>query len=418
MARARDVDSEVQDWVQARVGQILAGEELGDLVQLVDDAVATEVPEIGSDPGLRRVLDASTEDALRIYLARVPFEPPGTTDASPEMQGLGRELAQRGADVSVVLRVYRVGQRTIWQELMDQVAEARLDHDLQAAVLTFLWEHLSRTLEHVVEDVVAAFVGEAEQRIRGSFARRAETIASILRGDDVDADGATLAIGHKLARHQTALVLWGSGDADPAGLTVRLEHLARAIGEAVGATAPLTVPAGGHSLWAWLATPPTVDVDEVARTRDLVEAPDVRVAVGEPAPGVAGFRDSHREAVRAREVASAAGGAGQVTRFRDIEVVDLLAADQEAMRRFAGRALGGLSGRDATTGRLRETLLAYYRAGSSSRAAQELTVHKNTVLYRLQQTEQLLGHPVDEQRFEVEAALRLVTAYGDSVLPE
>jgi len=43
-------------------------------------------------------------------------------------------------------------------------------------------------------------------------------------------------------------------------------------------------------------------------------------------------------------------------------------------------------------------------------------VHKNTVLYRLQQAEELLGRPLDQRSFELEAALRIAATYGDSVL--
>jgi DNA-binding PucR family transcriptional regulator len=107
---------------------------------------------------------------------------------------------------------------------------------------------------------------------------------------------------------------------------------------------------------------------------------------------------------------------GPVVRHRDVVATSLLANDDEAMRAFVRSELGGLGAADATTERLRATVLAYLSTGSSARAAELLTVHKNTVLYRLQQATELLGRPLDERRFELEAALRLASTYGEDVL--
>lgn len=416
MNDAPDRLDEVRQWVATRSAEILDSDELQRLIDLVDNRIAAEVPEIGANPAIRGVLDASTRGALTLYLSRLPDVAPGTVDATPEMQLLGRDLARRGADVGVLLKAYRVGQRVMWQELMDQVAAAGLDRELQGQVLAFLWDHLSRTLEHVVEDVVAAYVTESEQRLEGRFARRAETIAAMLRGDDIDVDLASTATGHRISRHQTALVIWDSAAGKEGGLGGRLDQLARDIAEAVGAGTPLIAPTG-TGLWAWLATGPAPALDTVASLPAVRSASDLRVALGEPAPGVAGFRESHRQAMRAYDIARASARPSQVTRYVDVAVLGLLAQDEAAMRELVARELGGLAARDPATGRLRETLLAYLATGSSARAADRLTVHKNTVLYRLQQVEQLLGHPPDERRFELEAALRLAATYGDDVLP-
>jgi DNA-binding PucR family transcriptional regulator len=55
-------------------------------------------------------------------------------------------------------------------------------------------------------------------------------------------------------------------------------------------------------------------------------------------------------------------------------------------------------------------LRAFYDEGSSFvRAARRLGVHENTVTYRVQRAEELLGHPVSERRLELQVALRLVS---------
>lgn len=88
------------------------------------------------------------------------------------------------------------------------------------------------------------------------------------------------------------------------------------------------------------------------------------------------------------------------------------------MRDLVAGELGALGRPGETNRRLRETALAVLRAGGSAReAAVSLGVHKNTVLYRLPQIEELLTHPLDERRLPLEMALEIVERLGDGVLP-
>ena len=73
------------------------------------------------------------------------------------------------------------------------------------------------------------------------------------------------------------------------------------------------------------------------------------------------------------------------------------------------RELHGLDGADARSGRLRETLRAYFASGqNASAAAALLGVHEHTVSYRLRTIEERLGRPVTARRAELETALRLL----------
>jgi DNA-binding PucR family transcriptional regulator len=412
----RDLTAEVQAWAEARSAQMLSENEIEHWVRIIDDAIRAEVPEVDADPTIRQDLDISTAGALNVFLSRMPDLFSQTLEATPEMRALGRSLAQRGTDVSVVLRVYRVGQRVFWRELMADIHSSDIDHELRGALLDFLWDNVSRILEHVVEAVVDSYVAESEQRLHGSIARRAETVAAVLRGEELDPELTTRLLGHPMLRTQTALVLWATDELDHPNPTGRLEELAADIATGLRLPPPMVVPAGARTVWAWLASSPDVDVEPVRSLPDLVGTTPFRVAIGEPARGLEGFRTSHAEAQQAHTVAEARETSTPVTRYRDIELVSLMSADEVAMRRLVLRELGALADPGSTTARLRETLLAYFESGSSARAAEVLTVHKNTVLYRLQQAEELLGRPLDQRSFELEAALRIAATYGDSVL--
>ncbi|MPY80585.1 MAG: hypothetical protein GEV04_19480 [Actinophytocola sp.] len=65
---------------------------------------------------------------------------------------------------------------------------------------------------------------------------------------------------------------------------------------------------------------------------------------------------------------------------------------------------------------MRATALAYLEAGGARAAASALGVHKNTVLYRLRQVEDLLGHPIDKDPLRLHLALLLADHYGPRAL--
>lgn len=397
----------VLDWVRHYSAVVLHEDVLEALTRAIDDQVVVEMTEFRADAGVRRELDASTREALRSFVTLLSRNPDDTPQLPPASLELARTLARRGHDVGVVLRLYRIGQRVAWSELMGIVHREVADPELRMAILNYLWDRMSRVLEFNIGLLVSIHTEEAERMLRGALARKLETVHAILRGDQPDLDTASARLGHNLHRTQTGLVLWATDDVaepDPSGL---LEQAAGEIAEAAGAERPLTVQAGAREVWAWLAGAPADVASALGRAPTLRREPGVRVTAGIPARGLDGFARSHREAVLARAVADAAPRAtGQVVSYSDVEIVSCLNADPESLRALMARELGPLGGDDPGQARLRATVLAYLRAGANARAAAEaLGVHKNTVLYRIKQAEELLGAPVERRRLHLELAL-------------
>ena len=140
--------------------------------------------------------------------------------------------------------------------------------------------------------------------------------------------------------------------------------------------------------------------------------PEVRVAVGVPCQGPAGFRRSHLASADAYRVARAAGRTG-VTGYAEVGVLALLSADPERTRWFVAEELGDLAGAGPALADLRETALCYLDSGRNLMdTARRLHVHRNTVVYRLAKIERLLGRPLDERAFATQAALTLATLSG------
>ncbi|MFN8225210.1 MAG: helix-turn-helix domain-containing protein [Mycobacterium sp.] len=70
--------------------------------------------------------------------------------------------------------------------------------------------------------------------------------------------------------------------------------------------------------------------------------------------------------------------------------------------------MGALAAPDDTTRRLAATVRTYLdEHGSRGRTAKRLSIHENTVSYRLRQAEELLDRSVDKRTLELRVALVL-----------
>jgi DNA-binding PucR family transcriptional regulator len=87
------------------------------------------------------------------------------------------------------------------------------------------------------------------------------------------------------------------------------------------------------------------------------------------------------------------------------------------VRAWVIETLGSLADDDDQHSMLRDTLRVFLQEGSSFKAAAErLTLHKNTVQYRVRKAEEGLGRPVGEDRLNVELALLASQWLGAAVL--
>ncbi|MGW4059300.1 PucR family transcriptional regulator [Amycolatopsis sp. NPDC004747] len=403
--------SEAARWIAGYAEQALVPAELSRLIEMTDREITTEVADYAAGEDLRRDLHASTSAHWREFLVAVtrdPFE----VRLPPEAFDLARTIARRGLGLTVLLKTYRVAQRAVWSYVTGIVQDEIADGDLRSAVLVRFWDRVGRWIDSSVEVLVGTYSEEREQWQRGALAQRAEAVHAILRGDDVDLDATSVLLGHPLRRHHTAFVLWAE-DGTPAADVVRaLEGSAAAFGAALGTAHPLSVAGGARGLWCWVATAGPPDPEALAA---VTPRPGVRAAVGGAAPGVDGFRRSHREAQAAQTAALTGGAGAPLTRYADVELACLAGGigGMEAMRVMVARELAGLAAADDATSRLRRTVRVYLANGASAElAGKALNLHRNTVRYRVQQAEQLLGHPVLERRTHLELALHCLDVFG------
>ncbi len=137
----------------------------------------------------------------------------------------------------------------------------------------------------------------------------------------------------------------------------------------------------------------------------------VTVAGAGPAAGPRAIADAHAEGVRCLRAMHVLGRDGSGARAAELGFVGVLLGDDHDVDGFVAATLGPLLEYDAQRGtQLVRTLRAYFGCGGSlTRAKEELHVHVNTVVQRLDRVHALLGPgwSTPEQTLELQLALRL-----------
>ncbi|RDI66060.1 PucR family transcriptional regulator [Nocardia pseudobrasiliensis] len=407
---AAGTDPLVRQWIVDFVAETLRTETLEQIVDRLDSEIIGRVPEL-ADRDIRRDLAASTHAHALVMLGGLTQDR-ADYPVPQQAHDFARTIARRGYDLRLLLRVYHQGHEAVMAYMTEILDQRQLPPDIERTVLMRLFDRSIRWVSTSVEELTDTYIEERERGLRAALNQRAELVRALLAGTEVDIDQASARLGYRLTGRHLACVLWtdesmppGVGDSEIPGL---LDRVVARVAAALGGTSVLTVPSGASALWAWIA------VESLpARPPIPIEAP-VRIALGTPATGLAGFRDGHREAIAARQVAErAVGEIGRVLHYPEVEVAYLAGADEAAMRTLIRRELGPLAASDGNSARLRETLHAYLRCHRSpDAAAKRLGVHKNTVRYRIQRIEELLGHPIEQRSLRLEIALDCAAVYG------
>jgi len=216
------------------------------------------------------------------------------------------------------------------------------------------------------------------------------------------------------------VVCWVDKAACDDGTLGRLEQATAEVARQAGLEGrPIFLPQDESSAWAWLPLGARNAFPARAASVCAVGAESgIRFALGVAGSGVPGFRRTHQQALGAHAVALAAGGPGQlVTSFADVAPLALMSGSIELIRAWVIETLGSLADDDGHNSMLRDTLCVFLQeSGSFKATAERLTLHKNTVQYRIRRAEESLGHPAGEDRLHVELALLGAQWLGVTVL--
>jgi DNA-binding PucR family transcriptional regulator len=378
---------------------------------LIERIPALNVPE----EDVRELLVASVHSnlatALHTLAHQIPVE---QIDVPAAAAYYARRVAQRDIPQDALLRAYRLGEARFNQWWLRELGGRHPDPDLLIAAVRHAMRVTSAYIDTVSQNLIEIYAEEQQLWAQRTGASRAVQVREVLQDETLDAAAAESLTGYRMTGPHVGLVAW-----TPREETVR--KVESAIQVITGATGqqPLAVLADDHTLWAWASGPCVAELSvEQLRTALDQRNSGAKIALGNPLPGLTGFRASHQQALRAQQVAEIHGGrAGAVTTFAEVAMSSFLAGDLAGARRWVADVLGCLAGDDDATAELRRTVLAYLRAGSSLiDAAAQLHLHKNTVRYRLRKAEDVRGSPISERRVDLEVALQACAHLGRTVL--
>ncbi|MFB9766761.1 PucR family transcriptional regulator [Nocardioides kongjuensis] len=325
----------------------------------------------------------------------------GDVSASETPSETGTTRAEQGVPYAMVLQAFRVGSRFIWEVLVDRADPEDRDRLLLAAA--DIW---------AVSDQLAADVTDAYRRALADRARRDGQMRAVLVGSLLDGDAdATAYVGETagmldLGRATEYVVVSAESPTPGAEGLPDVERALRRANVRSAWRLDHDHQEGVVALRFGFGAEHLVEV--------LTGLAQARVGVST----VVGRLDDIQEARRQARVACAAvsPGAAVVGRFGADPLAVLLAASPDQARVLVDAVLAPVMALPEDD---RAVVFATARAwlaagGSTSTAARELHVHRNTVRYRIRRLEEITGRdlarPVDAA--ELYVALECVRILG------
>jgi PucR-like helix-turn-helix protein/diguanylate cyclase with GGDEF domain len=379
------------------------------------DQIRPQLPDLFPDPEAVESNRASSEANIRAFAELLADGgDPHTTELPPETIAYARDGARQRTPLTALMRSYRLGHAmmtdVLQREIIARADTAEALTEALALFTTYSFAYIDTAL--ILTD--QTYAAERERWARSAAAVRAETIEAILAGHQSDARTAGRRLGYELDREHIGVLAWldvAPTEADPLGI---LETAIDTLKTAVGGSSSLVQPTGLLAATAWLSSSAALENPPLNQLpHGPTATPGVRVALGQPARGLAGFRTSHAEATHARRVATLTQAPpGSITSYEHVALQAMATIDPDQAHAFVHRQLGALAASDDTSLRLIDTLQVYLdEHASRSRAAKRLGVHENTISYRIRQVEEILGRSVEDHTLE----LRVALALADSV---
>lgn len=149
---------------------------------------------------------------------------------------------------------------------------------------------------------------------------------------------------------------------------------------------------------------PLTEMIEAVRVQIAARLPQGRIMAGisRPTSGLELLRECYREAKDAINIAAALGDEETTTYYGDLKLYQLLLALKEhhldPLRQFYEESLYGVVKHDEQKNSdLIHTLTGFFAAnGNLAKAAADLDVHRNTLIYRLERISELTGLDLDD----------------------
>ena len=385
----------------------------------VYEVILREIPQLRDDKPVQALLSSSVYSNVDLCLQIMRHQIDLADVAAPAAAvEYARRQAQRGTPLTALLRAYRLGHTRFLDWLFRELARRADDVGVITAATQGMSETVAGYVDQTSEEIVAAYALEREHWLRNRSTVRRARIRDLLSGARIDVRAVEATLGYRLRQHHVGVVCWAD---DVVAAVDSITRLDRAVSQVAAKAAcsgdPVFLPRDEASAWAWLPVGIRDTFDATAASAADADG-DLHFAFGEAAKGTEGFRLTHQQAVAAQSVALAAGPrAPKVVAFSQVAPIAMMLGSAELLQGWVLSTLAGLATDDEQHARLRETLLVFLQSGGSYKAtAEQLTLHKNTVQYRIRKAGGSLGRPIGGDRQDVELALQVSRWLGASVL--
>lgn len=313
---------------------------------------------------------------------------------SPVVALQARRDASSGVDLTTALRRCVAGYTLAWSFVLDEVARHDFPDELRFALLLQASETTSSVLACVQAEIADAHCSEIKRSARSREQRGAEIAHRLLAGESLNAVE-LVELGYDLDGWHLGVIASGA----QAGKATR--------GLVVGLGCEfLPVARGRETVWAWFGGRRRIAFSDVERIVSAGEYSDLSLAVGEPAKGLKGWRQTHRQAEAAllvsrcwpRKLTRYLDVAAEATALQDDAFADSLI--EMYLLPLDGMRIGGQAAR-RTLGALLE------KAHNVASAASALNLDRSTVHRHRNEIERRLGCQLHERRVEIELALSI-----------
>lgn len=357
----------------------------------LEKAILARVRPMGESSDAGHRYDDGLEDAvsaaLDIGFAALELGDDHDAPVPPQLLVHARTAARDGIAHDVILHQYFAGYSLLSDFLIEEAEEI----ELSAAELKRLLGSQTALLDRFVVAVGEEYKLEADVGPDSSERRRAAQVERLLAGEDLDASE----LAYRLEANHVGMIGIGNGAADV------IRDLAKRLDCRL-----LLIRRGEQTAWAWLGVPSGFDFAALETLPISSWPARVRLAVGEPSEGIAGWRLTHEQAGAALPIVLR--GPRPVVRYGEVALMASMLQDTVLIRSLRKLYLEPLSQARDGGAALRRTLRAYFAAErNTSSTAAALGVSRQTVINRVRAIEERLGRPLNSCALELEVALLL-----------
>jgi PucR C-terminal helix-turn-helix domain len=335
---------------------------------------------------LRGAIPSAVEHAF--HAIEVGEERIGPTPAAIFVQAAAS--ARSNVGLEVVMRRYAAGYSTI-SDFLHQEVRASGEGSIQG--YSVLQRDLTALFDRFVAEVSETYRREQGHPLPSPRERRLERIRRLLAGDLVDAGG----LDYPIEGFHLAVIVSGAEPETAAfALARRLDRRVLVGESSIGRCA------------VWLGGSHALDLDHLDAEVGPLARDGVRLCLGEPGAGLAGWRRTRRQAEASCLVAER--GSASLVRYRDVALVAAAMRDPD-LAYFLNATYVEPLGEDRTPLELTiRTVLEMN--GNVTSAGAALGLARQTVASRIRVVEQRLERPLRSCAAQLETALRLAELEG------